>query len=49
MTEMRLLAPTGVLGTAFSPAAFETGLSWDPHVISCDAGSTDSEIGRAHV
>ena len=51
MTEMRLLAPTGMLGTAFSPAAFETGLSWDPHVISCDAGSTDSgpsDLGTGH-
>jgi hypothetical protein len=41
MDEIRILAPTGVCGSGFSEASFETALSWKPHFIGCDAGSTD--------
>jgi hypothetical protein len=39
--EIRILAPTGVCGSGFLESSFETGLSWKPHFIGCDAGSTD--------
>jgi hypothetical protein len=39
--EIRILAPTGVCGSGFSEASFERALGWQPHVIGCDAGSTD--------
>ena len=41
MTEVRILAPTGVCGSGFSEQSFETGLAQRPHFIGCDAGSTD--------
>ncbi|HZX03995.1 acyclic terpene utilization AtuA family protein [Kribbella sp.] len=40
--EYRILAPTGVLGAGFDAEAFERGVAARPHVIACDAGSTDS-------
>ncbi|WP_424532478.1 acyclic terpene utilization AtuA family protein [Sphaerisporangium viridialbum] len=40
--EIRILAPTGVLGAGFDAEAFQRGLAARPHVIACDAGSTDS-------
>ncbi len=40
--EFRILAPTGALGAGFDAAAFQRGLDARPHVIACDAGSTDS-------
>ncbi|MFE6887316.1 acyclic terpene utilization AtuA family protein [Streptomyces sp. NPDC057694] len=40
--EIRILAPTGVLGAGFDADAFERGVEAHPHVIACDAGSTDS-------
>src|SRR6185295_13682570 len=42
MTEFRLLAPTGVLGAGFSMTGLTKAVSMKPHVIACDAGSTDS-------
>lgn len=41
MDEIRILAPTGVCGSGFSEDSFERALSWKPHFIGCDAGSTD--------
>lgn len=40
--EIRVLAPTGAVGTGFKESSLERGLSLKPHVIACDAGSTDS-------
>ncbi len=41
MQEMRVLSPTGVLGSGFVEASFEAALAQKPHFIGCDAGSTD--------
>ena len=41
MQEMRVLSPTGVLGSGFVEASFEAALERKPHFIGCDAGSTD--------
>ncbi|MDH6120977.1 hypothetical protein ABH930_005159 [Kitasatospora sp. GAS204A] len=40
--EIRILAPTGVLGAGFRVESLERGVALRPHVIACDAGSTDS-------
>lgn len=40
--EIRILAPTGGLGEGFSEESLQTALSYDPHFIGCDAGSTDA-------
>ena len=40
--ELRLLAPTGVLGGGFWNRAMRTAITMKPHLIACDAGSTDS-------
>ncbi|MCC7484602.1 MAG: acyclic terpene utilization AtuA family protein [Burkholderiales bacterium] len=40
-SEIRVLSPTGVCGSGFLESSFETALRWQPHVIGCDAGSTD--------
>jgi hypothetical protein len=40
--EIRVLAPTGVIGAGFKATSLERGLALAPHVIACDAGSTDS-------
>jgi hypothetical protein len=45
--EIRVLAPTGVLGAGFEETSFQRGIELRPHVIACDAGSTDS--GPAHL
>src|SRR5260370_30438486 len=42
MMELRLLAPTGVLGAGFSMSGLGKAVAMKPHVIACDAGSTDS-------
>lgn len=52
--EVRLLSPTGMLGTGFLEKSFEDALELKPHVIGCDAGSTDPGpaylgSGRAHL
>ena len=41
MEEIRALAPTGMLGSGYSEASLTKAMSWDPHFIACDAGSTD--------
>ncbi len=53
MREVRVLAPTGMLGTGFPEASLRAGLEMDPHVIGCDAGSTDAgpadlAMGKCH-
>ncbi|MEZ0094453.1 acyclic terpene utilization AtuA family protein [Streptacidiphilus sp. EB129] len=40
--EIRILAPTGALGAGFRAESLERGVAMLPHVIACDAGSTDS-------
>src|SRR3970282_702082 len=47
MNEMRVLAPTGVLGSGFLETSFEAALARQPHFIGCDAGSTDP--GPSHL
>ncbi|MEU6173140.1 acyclic terpene utilization AtuA family protein [Streptantibioticus parmotrematis] len=39
--EIRVLAPTAILGYGFPDASFEAGVARRPHVIAVDAGSTD--------
>jgi hypothetical protein len=39
--EIRLLAPAGMLGAGFRSDTFATALNFKPHIIGCDAGSTD--------
>src|SRR5260370_25419195 len=39
--EVRVLAATGMLGTGFSEASLDLAMDRAPHVIGCDAGSTD--------
>jgi hypothetical protein len=41
MEEIRILSPTGVCGSGFVESSFEKALTQKPHVIGCDAGSTD--------
>src|SRR5690348_1477588 len=41
MEELRILSPTGVCGSGFVESSFERALAQKPHVIGCDAGSTD--------
>ncbi|MBN2156048.1 MAG: acyclic terpene utilization AtuA family protein [Candidatus Lokiarchaeota archaeon] len=40
--EIRVLGPNGNIGTGFKEESFERGIKLNPHVIACDAGSTDS-------
>ncbi|MPZ61686.1 MAG: acyclic terpene utilization AtuA family protein [Propionibacteriales bacterium] len=40
--EIRLLSATGMLGTGFPEESLRRGLELDPHLIGCDAGSTDA-------
>jgi acyclic terpene utilization AtuA family protein len=40
--EVRVVAANGSLGSGFRPESFERGLALKPHMIGCDAGSTDS-------
>jgi phage FluMu protein gp41 len=39
--EIRILAPTSILGAGFRAESLQRGLEWGPHVIACDGGSTD--------
>ncbi len=39
--EIRLVAPTSILGAGFKLESLEKAMSWQPHAIGCDAGSTD--------
>lgn len=42
MKEIRILAPTGMIGYGIEKESFENGLMRDPHAIVADAGSTDA-------
>src|SRR6202158_4615126 len=42
MQEIRVMAANGCLGTRFKIDSLRRGLTMKPHVIACDAGSTDS-------
>jgi hypothetical protein len=42
MTEIRVMAGNGCLGTGFKLESLHRGIELKPHVIGCDAGSTDS-------
>jgi hypothetical protein len=41
MNEYRMLSTSGILGYGYAEESLKTGMSWDPHVIGCDGGSTD--------
>ena len=41
MTEVRLLSPTGMLGSGFAESTLARGVELEPHAIAVDAGSTD--------
>ena len=41
MDELRILAPTGILGYGFPAQSLAAGMARDPHVIGVDGGSTD--------
>src|SRR5689334_641654 len=47
MDEIRILAPNGVCGSGFQESSLEKALTWKPHFIGCDAGSTDP--GPSHL
>ncbi|WZU00900.1 hypothetical protein MGH68_15580 [Erysipelothrix sp. D19-032] len=42
MDSLRILVPTPMMGYGFPIKEFERGLSYKPHAIVLDAGSTDS-------
>lgn len=42
MKEIRILAPTGMMGYGIDAAAFAAGMAMKPHAIVADAGSTDA-------
>jgi len=42
MTEIRVMAGNGCLGSGFKLESLRRGVELKPHVIACDAGSTDS-------
>jgi Acyclic terpene utilisation family protein AtuA len=39
--EIRILAPTSILGAGFRVESLERAMAWKPDVIGCDGGSTD--------
>ena len=39
--EFRVLSPTGILGYGFPADSFMSGIARRPHLVACDAGSTD--------
>jgi hypothetical protein len=41
LDELRVLSPAGILGYGFPEDSFRRGVARQPHVIACDAGSTD--------
>ena len=41
MDEARVYAPTGMLGSGFLELSMARAMEWEPHIIGCDAGSTD--------
>jgi hypothetical protein len=52
--ELRIVAPTAIVGYGFQESSLERVLRMDPHLIACDGGSTDPGpnylgIGKAFV
>ena len=47
MDEVRVLSPTGMLGSGFAEASLARGVELAPHVIAVDGGSTD--MGPAYL
>ncbi len=47
MKEVRVLSASGQLGSGFLESSFARGISLEPHVLACDAGSSDP--GPAHL
>lgn len=41
MEEFRMLSTSGILGYGYAEESLKIGMSWAPHVIGCDGGSTD--------
>ena len=41
MKEFRMLSTSGILGYGYAEESLKIGVSWEPHVIGCDGGSTD--------
>lgn len=41
MNEFRMLSTSGILGYGYAEESLKIGMSWEPHVIGCDGGSTD--------
>ncbi|MBI2165585.1 MAG: acyclic terpene utilization AtuA family protein [Chloroflexi bacterium] len=41
MEEVRVFAPTGMLGSSYLETSLARAMSWQPHFIGADAGSTD--------
>ena len=39
--ELRIVAPTGIVGYGFQESSLERALQKNPHLIACDGGSTD--------
>jgi Acyclic terpene utilisation family protein AtuA len=51
MDEVRILAPCGMMGTGFPAASLQTAMTWQPHFMAIDAGTTDSgpmALGSGH-
>ena len=53
MDEIRVLSPTGNVGTGYYEKSLLKAMEWEPHFIACDAGTTDSgpsalATGRCH-
>ena len=40
MKEFRMLSTSGILGYGYAEESLQIGMSWEPHVIGCDGGST---------
>ena len=36
-----MLSTSGILGYGYAEESLKIGMTWEPHVIGCDGGSTD--------
>jgi hypothetical protein len=41
LNEYRMLSTSGILGYGYAEESLKIGMSWNPHLIGCDGGSTD--------
>ncbi|MBI2872939.1 MAG: acyclic terpene utilization AtuA family protein [Chloroflexi bacterium] len=41
MDEIRVLAPSGMLGSGYLESSLSRAMEWEPHFLGCDAGSSD--------